>query len=253
MRPITMQPFHHGTRFHELMKDPNLEPGSQCGASPIRSRPAGARAVAAMTLVLLNPSLADIHVAPQGRDDSPGTREQPLATLNQAVAAARALPAGQPRRIVLRSGSYWNVSVVLGPEDSGLTIEAEPGGTPILHGGQRLTGWAKDGDRLAAAPLPDLSVTSAEIETGLALPRWEVRLLLINGQSRPRARFPEEDTLRHQTTFDVSWMSTTGGGWQRKPTLEELTTLRYRPGDLPAVCKCAMRRSPFITCGTNLA
>jgi hypothetical protein len=186
-----------------------------------------------MTLVLLNPSLADIHVAPQGRDDSPGTREQPLATLNQAVAAARALPAGQPRRIVLRSGSYWNVSVVLGPEDSGLTIEAEPGGTPILHGGQRLTGWAKDGDRLAAAPLPDLSVTSAEIETGLALPRWEVRLLLINGQSRPRARFPEEDTLRHQTTFDVSWMSTTGGGWQRQPTLEELTTLRYRPGDLP--------------------
>jgi hypothetical protein len=134
---------------------------------------------------------------------------------------------------VLRSGNYWNVSVILGPEDSGLTIEAEPGGTSILHGGQRLTGWGRDGDRFVAAPLPDLFVTSAEIEAGLALPEWEVRLLLIHGQSRPRARFPEEDALRHQTTFDVSWMSSTGGGWQRQPTLEELTTLRYHPGDLP--------------------
>ena len=27
-------------------------------------------------------------------------------------------------------------------------------------------------------------------------------------------------------------MSTTGGGWQRRPTHEELTTLQYRTGDL---------------------
>jgi hypothetical protein len=30
----------------------------------------------------------------------------------------------------------------------------------------------------------------------------------------------------------VPWMSTTGGGWKRKPTDEELTTMKYEPGDL---------------------
>jgi len=30
----------------------------------------------------------------------------------------------------------------------------------------------------------------------------------------------------------VPWMSTTGGGWKRKPTEQELTTMKYRDGDL---------------------
>ncbi|MCL4180377.1 MAG: right-handed parallel beta-helix repeat-containing protein [Verrucomicrobia bacterium] len=191
-------------------------------------------AVAVVTLSFSFPALAAIYVAPGGNDDSAGTREQPLATLSKAVISARSLPADQPRRIILRGGSYWNVAVVLGPQDSGLTLEAAAGETPVLHGGQRLTGWVKEGDAWVAAPLPDLPVTEAEVAAGLALPQWEVRLLLVNGQSRPRARFPESGELPHLSSFDVSWMSTTGGGWQRKPTIEELTTLRYRSGDLPA-------------------
>ncbi len=191
-------------------------------------------AVAVVTLSSSLPALAAIYVAPGGNDDSAGTREQPLATLSKAVVSARSLPADVPRRVVLRGGSYWNVAVALGPEDSGLTLEAASGETPVLHGGQRLTGWAKAGDAWVAAPLPDLPVTEAEVAAGLALARWEVRLLLVNGQSRPRARFPDNGELSHLSSFDVSWMSTTGGGWQRKPTIEELTTLRYRPGDLPA-------------------
>lgn len=174
------------------------------------------------------------HVSPSGNDAGSGTREQPFATLTKALAATRALPAGQGRKIVVRGGKYWNVSLMLRPEDSGLSLEAEPGETPVLYGGQRLTGWVKDGERCFAAALPALPVTENEIKSGLALPRWEVRLLLVNGQTRPRGRFPETGTLTHQTTFDVPWMSTTGGGWKRKPTGEELTTLRYQAGDLPA-------------------
>jgi hypothetical protein len=204
------------------------------GSTSLLITKVAALAVAGTGLTAFVPGLADVHVAPGGDDAWAGTREQPLATLAKAVTVTRSLPIGESRRIVLRGGSYWNVAVVLGPKDSGLTIEADPGETPVLHGGQRLTGWVKDGNRFVSAPLPKLSVTEEEVSAGLALPRWEVRLLLINGQSRPRARFPESGELPHLTSFDVRWMSTTGGGWQRKPTIEELTTLNYRPGDLPA-------------------
>lgn len=174
------------------------------------------------------------HVGPAGKDTWPGTREKPFATLGRALAVTRALPADAARQVQLRGGDYWNVGLVLGPEDSGLILESEPGERAVLHGGQRLTGWVREGDHWYAAPLPPLPVTDGDIKSGLALSRWEVRLLLVNGQSRSRARFPATGELPYQSRFDVPWMSSTGGGWKRPPTHGELTTLRYVPGDLPA-------------------
>jgi hypothetical protein len=57
-------------------------------------------------------------------------------------------------------------------------------------------------------------------------------LLQVDGEVRPRARLPAEGAFTHDSVFDVQWMSSTGGGWARKPTPEELTTLKYRQGDL---------------------
>lgn len=57
-------------------------------------------------------------------------------------------------------------------------------------------------------------------------------MLVVNGRIAPRAGLPEAGRFTHRTGFKVPWMSTTGGGWQRKPTAEELTTLVYKPGDL---------------------
>jgi hypothetical protein len=48
----------------------------------------------------------------------------------------------------------------------------------------------------------------------------------------PRARYPATGTLTHESVFDVPWMSSTGGGWKRKPTTQELTTMRYKKGDI---------------------
>jgi hypothetical protein len=199
------------------------------GRTGIQKRGALLLAWAALTLQ----ASAGIYVAPNGDDASAGTREQPLASLSRAAERARALPKDQPRQIVLHGGNYWNVGLVLSPEDSGLSIEAEPGETPRLYGGQRLSGWVKEG-ALVSAALPVLPAVTEDVNAGMALPQWEVRLLLVNGQSRVRARFPEAGELTHRSSFDVRWMSSTGGGWQRKPTEEELTTLRYQPGDLPA-------------------
>ena len=38
----------------------------------------------------------------------------------------------------------------------------------------------------------------------------------------------------HTSVFDVPWLSSVGGGWERKPTQAELTTLLHDPRDLPA-------------------
>lgn len=175
---------------------------------------------------------AEFHVAPGGSPAANGTASAPFATLAQARDAARKLPANELRRIVVHGGEYFDVGLLLEPADSGLSIDAAPGEHPILYGGQRVTGWERAGDHLWSAPLPPLKVTAAEVQAGLALPRWEPRLLLVNGETRPRARFPAEGTLEHLSRFDVPWMSTTGGGWKRPPTNEELTTLKYKAGDL---------------------
>jgi len=148
----------------------------------------------------------------------------PVATLAVAVERARQMPADQPRYVIVRAGEYFiEQPVILGPQDAGLIIESAPDETVVLYGGRLVTDWAPDGDNLYAVDLPQV-----------AAGQWDFRALVVNGRYCPRSRLPAEGTFTHQTTFDVPWMSTTGGGWQRKPTEDELTTLIYDPADLPA-------------------
>lgn len=173
---------------------------------------------ALMILTTATACSAAIHVSPGGDDANPGTSERPLATIQRAVALSRGTG---DRNIVLRGGWYLDVAVTLTAEDSGLTIESAPGEKAHLFGGIPISDWRKDGEKFYAARLP-------------ADRDGEIRMLLIDGRLCPRARFPEEGELTHETTFNVRWMSTTGGGWQRKPTTQELSTLVYKPGDIPA-------------------
>ncbi len=174
-----------------------------------------------LLLVVCTGWTAELYVAPGGSDANPGTRAAPLASLGKAVEMSRAVPAGDPRRIVVGGGKYYEVAVTLGPQDAGLTIEAATGEKPVLYGGRLITGWQKDGDRFFAAPVP-----------GTRDRKWDFRMLAVNGRFCPRARLPREGTFTHLTEFKVPWMGTTGGGWQRKPTQDELTTMQYKPEDL---------------------
>lgn len=165
------------------------------------------------------PPKAAFFVAPNGDDAGPGTARRPLATLHAARDAARKLEPGKPRRIVVEAGELFLAEpLVLTPEDSGLTIAAK--GKATLYGGRRIADWAKEGDHLWAA-----KVDAA---------KWDFRMLVVNGRFAARARLPKSGHFTHLTAFDVPWMSTTAGGWKRKPTEAELTTMRYKPEDLPA-------------------
>jgi hypothetical protein len=166
---------------------------------------------------------ATFVVAPNGDDANPGTEQQPLATLEAARDAARRAEEG-PHRIVVMPGDYFlSATFALDARDNGLTIEAGEGGQATLHGGRVVTGWKRDGDRLWSAELP-----------GVKEGDWDFRALMVDGRLAERARLPESGTFLHKSEFDVRWLSSVGGGWERKPTEEELTTMLYDPSDVPA-------------------
>lgn len=160
--------------------------------------------------------------ATRGEDFHVGPKGHPYATLQAARDAARGAGVEKPRRVLVHGGEYFlEETLALDARDSGLAIESAGDGEAILYGGRRLTGWAPDGDKFWAVQIPD------------AIGRkWDFRMLVVNGRFCGRARYPKEGRLEHLTEFKVPWMSTTGGGWQRKPTPEELTTMAYKPGDL---------------------
>ena len=164
------------------------------------------------------------YVAPSGNDAWSGRPEEPLATLEAACAAARRADPGRPRAVVVQAGEYFlDAPLVLTAKDNGLTITAARGADVRLYGGRRITGWEKEGEKFYTARLP-----------GVREGQWRFHALVVNGRYAPRARLPDKGYFEHRSEFNVPWMSTTGGGWKRKPTEKELTTLKYKPGDLGA-------------------
>lgn len=161
-------------------------------------------------------------VAPNGDDAHAGTEEKPFASLARACDATRLLPPEQVRRIVVRGGKYYDVSLMLGLQDSGLTIEAAPGEKPILYGGRLVKGWEKDGEKFYTAGL-----------SGVKERTWDFRVLVVDGQMRPRARLPSTGEFTHLTRFDAPWHSTVGGGFQGTDKPELKLVMKYRKEDLP--------------------
>ncbi|KAA0681793.1 right-handed parallel beta-helix repeat-containing protein [Roseomonas genomospecies 6] len=130
-----------------------------------------------LVLSLVTPTLSHgaepaIHVSPQGDDrwsgrsaaSTPDGRDGPVATLARAVEEARKRGL---RLILLRGGTHRLAdTVTLGPEDSGLRIAAFPGETPVLSGGEAVTGFKTERDGIVSAPLarePGLDVTAAGV------------------------------------------------------------------------------------------
>jgi hypothetical protein len=159
-----------------------------------------------------------------GRIPRPNTdrTDGPFATLHAACNAARKPATKKPRKVVVQQGRYFfDEPLVLTHNDAALTIESAPGAKAALYGGKQITGWKKDGEKFYSVMLP-----------GVKEKRWDFRCLVVNGRFCPRARLPQKGFFQHLSSFNVPWMTSTGGGWKRKPTSEELTTLKYRPEDL---------------------
>jgi hypothetical protein len=103
-------------------------------------------------------------VAPDGRDDNPGTPSEPFASLERARDAIRELTKqGLPDggvAVVIRGGIYpVRRPLRLGPEDSGtpqapICYQAAPGERPIFNGGIRLQNFKPVQNASLLARLP---------------------------------------------------------------------------------------------------
>jgi len=182
------------------------------------------------TVLATNAKTETFFVAVNGSDSWSGRLHEPnedridgpFATLHAACRAARQEGDSQSRKVIIQAGQYFlDRPLELNADDAGLTIESAPGADVCLYGGKKVTGWKKDGEKFYSVALP-----------GVKDRTWDFRALFVNGRFCRRARLPEEGFFEHLSRFDVPWMSTTGGGWKRKPTSEELTTLKYHSEDI---------------------
>jgi parallel beta-helix repeat protein len=153
-----------------------------------------------------------LYVSPEGNDAWSGSlpapnaakSDGPLATPVAARDAVRKFRAAGTLKggaaIQLRGGTYYLAEpFVLTPEDSGtaaapLVVEAYPGEKPVLSGGRRITGFAKDAAGRWTATIP-------EVKEG----KWSFRQFFVGGERRPLTRLPKEGFFRVVSQPGVDW------------------------------------------------
>lgn len=174
------------------------------------------------------PSLT-IYVAPDGDDRWSGTMpapnaaktDGPLATLEGARNELRQRKAaGQRRgavRVQVRGGTYYLPRMLeFTPEDSGteqapIVVEAYPGETPVVSGGQVIRGWKTTPEGRWQVQLPEV-----------AAGQWNFVQLFVNGERRLRPRLPKG------AYFFIEGRVPPSG----KHAGEHPDRFRYRPGDI---------------------
>jgi hypothetical protein len=127
-----------------------LASGFAAAASLQASRAAGANGV-------------EFYVAPSGRDENPGHKSKPFATIQRARDEVRKLIANGLKTNVtvwIRGGTYTLPdTLVFGLEDSGtnqysITYQAFPGEEPIISSGVKIEGWKRLDTMLDGLPVP---------------------------------------------------------------------------------------------------
>ncbi|MAT73327.1 MAG: hypothetical protein CMJ58_27905 [Planctomycetaceae bacterium] len=163
------------------------------------------------------PSLAapaQIWVAPDGDDAAAGTRESPLASPALALRRARELrrlhsPAvAEGVTITLRGGLYFlDEPLRIRPEDSGTgssptILQAAPGETPVLSGGELLSGWLPLRDEVQGLP-----ESARDHVLAVSLPwvegrQLEFRQLWVGDARATRARTPNAPDMHRTLAWD---------------------------------------------------
>ncbi len=141
---------------------------------------------AALWLLPTCPLMATVFfVSPGGDDGNPGTRERPFATITHARDVVAQVNGAMTEDITvyLRGGTYALTSPLVFDEgDSGtnghkVTYKAFPGETPVISGGQVVTGWS----------IHDAGKNIYKASVG----SLEFRQIYVNGTRAVRARYPD--------------------------------------------------------------
>jgi hypothetical protein len=135
----------------------------------------------------------NIYVSSNGKDDSQGTKKNPLQSVQMAKKlAVEMLESGKQKEVTvwLGDGNYpVTEPLVFEPlksagQNTKLVFKAEKNSKPVISGGAQITGWKKNSEGFWEALLP-------ENLNGIK----DFRELFIDGKRATRARFPNEGYL----------------------------------------------------------
>ena len=143
-----------------------------------------------------------IHLAPNGLDSNPGTKEKPLASLTGARDFIRGLDANDTVHVKIAPGDYYlTSSLELSSKDAAPVIFEGMGENVTFYGGIPVTNWEKVSDTLWRAPITELCGGSFTFEQ-----------FFVNGKRATRARMPNkgffqvdraEETILHKGTVRI--------------------------------------------------
>lgn len=152
---------------------------------------------------------AQFYVSPDGNNDNPGTKQEPLATLTGARNAVRQLKnsneVSAPITVTVADGFYeMDQPLVLLPEDGGsaeypVIYKAENGATPIFSGGKKITGFKVNDEGLWEATIPECQYYN-----------WRFDQLYVNGKRATMARTPNKGFLEIGGIKQNIWERGTG-------------------------------------------
>ena len=142
-----------------------------------------------------------IYVSVSGKDSNPGTKDFPLASLNEAVNKLRSIKKNSgvngAVEVIIGEGNYFVTEpLVLDPDDSGtadspVVFRAEEGTHPVFCGGKAIVGFEKISETLWRAKVPEVA------EYG-----WRFEQLYINGKRAVRAKSPNTGFYHLKNTSD---------------------------------------------------
>lgn len=147
-----------------------------------------------ITVIFSNLYGQTIYVSPTGDDRNSGSRNKPVASVNQAQKLARGFDASESVQVVFLKGTYYLGQTlkftVADSKNSGASViyRAENEGEAVLSGGSLLSlQWEAAGNGILVAAVPENSI---------------IDQLYINGIRQRMARFP--NAVAGKNVFD-SW------------------------------------------------
>lgn len=168
----------------------------------------------------------------------PAGNDGPFATPGRAIKAARDWKGqhNSAATVVLRQGCYFlPETLVLTPEDSGLTLAAYAKEQPVLSGGRPITGWKEtevNGKKGWVAEVPGLD-------------KWDFRELWVGGRRATRARHPDQGYLAIAELVDKSETWTQGQGRFRFKAGDLVSSAGITNGELVAMSRWVESRLPI--------
>jgi len=171
---------------------------------------------------------SELFVSPKGNDTNSGTIDSPLKTLVTAMGKIK-----KGGTIWLRGGDYeMKSTLVIKPENSGITFRAYEGETPVLTGARKITGWHK-----LNKELPGISESAKGNIWVADIPKdWLPHFFYVNGNSAQRSRWINNNDWRNWPKDHQSGEPAKKG--QLVTLAENKDILKYLPvnGDAEMVC-----------------